>query len=486
MRTPTRPSPLPGTATTPEDVRPAPGPASTDGVHGPSWASASSSPGHDGIVTPTAASSSSPVARNWNATPTGIDNATPGASSTTSSAVPGRDGAARAAPHLTATGHDVPDLGDRAVPTAMDVWPAASVKWAIDASGSPARMRTTEPSGSGDRDCVGPQRFGWEWNGHDPPPPGRGAGRGARVGAGRGPPSGGRRPPGRAGGGGPWPATPGRPRSTGWCRRRRRRSGRRPGRADRHLLVPAVHAADGSGWTGNVRFWWTPASSHQTRSESGSSLSNGRTPAARAASARPSPSAAPRRPSGAVDPRRRPPLAAGAPRAASGPGGASRRRRPGRMPSVTQALSTNEPDLGRDPHQVAGLDARAARRPRVDPERVACGRSRRATSRCPSACGSASAAGTSAAGRTRSRRSRSRTSGRGLDVAGTACSGHPQSSSVFGEELELARRRGEADVRRAVDLDADRAVASSCDDLGRRIDRVPRRTPSLRRRRLCS
>ena len=31
----------------------------------------------------------------------------------------------------------------------------------------------------------------------------------------------------------------------------------------------------GSGCTGNVRFWWTPASSHHTRSESGSSLFHG-------------------------------------------------------------------------------------------------------------------------------------------------------------------------------------------------------------------
>src|SRR5262249_56202499 len=34
----------------------------------------------------------------------------------------------------------------------------------------------------------------------------------------------------------------------------------------------------GSGWTGNVRFWLTPASSHQIRLESGSALANGLTP----------------------------------------------------------------------------------------------------------------------------------------------------------------------------------------------------------------
>ncbi len=50
----------------------------TVGVHGPSTANASASPGQGGVVNPTATSGSSLVERNWNLVPTGIVIATPG------------------------------------------------------------------------------------------------------------------------------------------------------------------------------------------------------------------------------------------------------------------------------------------------------------------------------------------------------------------------------------------------------------------------
>ena len=96
----------------------------------------------------------------------------------------------------------------------------------------------------------------------------------------------------------------------------------------------------------------------------------------------------------AVD-QRSPPASLGEPPAARG--GASTRRCPGRIASVTQTLSTKCPISVRDLQQVAGRRRRAARRPRDGARAGSCARSRRATSRCRSACGSASAAGTSAA-----------------------------------------------------------------------------------------
>ena len=56
----------------------------TVGVHGPSIANASVSPGQGGVVNPMATSGSSLVERNWNLVPTGIVIDTPGPTSTVS------------------------------------------------------------------------------------------------------------------------------------------------------------------------------------------------------------------------------------------------------------------------------------------------------------------------------------------------------------------------------------------------------------------
>ena len=144
----------------------------------------------------------------------------------------------------------------------------------------------------------------------------------------------------------------------------------------------------GSGCTGNVRFWWTPASSHQTRCESGSSLSNGRTPWMCRSRHCPGPGCCERRRARWTSARRR-------------VCSASRQR-----PEVMRARDDAGPDrlghphpvhevadLGRDLQEIAGRRRRAAPRPRDGARAGWCARSRRATWRCRSASGSGSAAG---------------------------------------------------------------------------------------------
>ena len=87
----------------------------------------------------------------------------------------------------------------------------------------------------------------------------------------------------------------------------------------------------GSGWTGNVRFWWTPTSVHQIRSVSGSALSNGPPPFVRDMS-QPSPSW----PRATVAITVRWPWSPSFQR----PMWWLQATTPGRMPSVTQALTT--------------------------------------------------------------------------------------------------------------------------------------------------
>src|SRR5262249_3992045 len=117
-----------------------------------------------------------------------------------------------------------------------------------------------------------------------------------------------------------------------------------PGPLDPHLLLPAVLAAErvrvggeGQGRRGKGRFWGPPASPQKPRAESGSSLGNGRTPGI--VRIRHCPAPAGRRSTSAVD-QRSPPVSS------------ARRQRPrwweqatipGRIDSVTQTLSTNEP-----------------------------------------------------------------------------------------------------------------------------------------------
>ena len=127
------------------------------------------------------------------------------------------------------------------------------------------------------------------------------------------------------------------------------------------------------------------------RSESGSSLLNGRTPWTWRI--RHCPGAVPLQ----IDERGRPALAAGVLGQPPAPEvmRAGHHARPDGLghPHPVDEVA----DAGGDLQEVAGADAEPRRVLGMQPERVACARSRRATWRCPSACGSGWAAGRSGA-----------------------------------------------------------------------------------------